>query len=914
MPKVSLYPVSQCATLCLVLVCGAARPMWAQPSRIPAVENARRTVLTGHVSPRVAAAEDQGALDASTPMTGVTITLAPTAEQQAELDALLVRQQTPGSPDYHRWLTPAQYAERFGVSESDLGTMRAWLESQGLTVTAVAKSRTWIAVSGSAGQMAKAFQTDLRRYTLNGKAHFANATAPSIPERFAGVVRSVRGLNDFRPQPRKGIVKGRYTSSRTGNHYLAPQDLATIYNFTPLFSAGVDGSGQRVVIAGQSRIQLSDVQTFRSDYGLPASDPEVVFVPGSRDPGLSDGDVDESHLDIEWSGSAAPGAKIVYVYAWDVFDAVQYAIDQNLATVISTSYGLCEPELTTAEAQTYRTWAQQANAQGITWFSASGDTGAADCAYINVSGTAVDFPAAIPEVTAVGGTTFVEGSGDYWNTTNTTTYGSAKGYIPETAWNDSVEDGEPSATGGGLSRFFARPTWQTGAGVSGDSARHVPDVAMSASGDHDGYIVRTLGEEYIFGGTSVPTPIYAGVAALLNQAAGTGGLGNINPTLYALAQTRPAVFHDVTTGDNTVTVTCPSRGRNCTAGTVSGYSAGAGYDMATGLGSVDVYQLASAWTGGTPRAPSATVELTLQSNLAQVASAQSVFLTAMAKGNDGSTPSGTVVFTQGQNTLGSAELKGSGGAATATLAVSGAMLAQGSGSLGATLNGAQSATITVAVSATAGTTGGVPSVSGAVNAASYRAAFAPGEIVAVFGSQMAGTTDVVTTAPLPVTFDGVAATVNGIAAPIWSIAPGQINLQIPYQVAAGPATLVVNNNGQTASFALSVAATAPGIFEPVAAGARGGYLTLYVTGVGAVSPEVANGAAPAAGFSLTPMAAPSVTIGGAPATVTYAGIPAGFVGVMQVNVQVPATVAAGTQPVVVTMGGVASAAASVQVQ
>jgi uncharacterized protein (TIGR03437 family) len=905
--------------LCLVLVCGAARPIAAQPSRVPTVENARRTVLPGHVSPRVVAADDQGELDASTAVTDVTITLAPTAEQQAELDALLVRQQTAGSADYHRWLTPDQYAERFGVSESDLGTMRAWLESQGLTVTSVAKSRTWISVSGSAGQIAQAFQTDLHRYVSGGKTHFGNATAPSIPERFAAIVRSIRGLNDFRPQPRTRMLKTRYTSARTGDHYLAPQDLATIYNFAPLFAAGVDGSGQRVVIAGQSRIQVSDVQTFRSDYGLPASDPDVVFVPGSRDPGLANGDVDESHLDIEWSGAAAPGAKIVYVYAYDVFDAVKYAIDQNLAPVISTSYGLCEPELTNAEAQTYRGWAQQANAQGITWFSPSGDTGAADCAYINVSGAAVDFPAAIPEVTAVGGTTFTEGSGDYWSTTNTATYGSVKGYIPETAWNDSAQDGEPSATGGGLSRFFARPDWQTGAGVSGDSARHVPDVSMNASADHDGYIVRTMGAEYIFGGTSVPTPIYSGVAALLNQTMilrgkqPAAGLGNINPTLYGLARTAPPAFHDVTAGDNSVTVVCPARARNCTPGTVSGYSAGAGYDMSTGLGSVDVYQLATAWAGGTARAPSATVELTLQSNLARVASAESVFLTAMAKSSDGTTPTGTVVFTQGQNTLGSAELKGDGGTATATLAVSGTVLAQGSGAIGATLNGAQSATITVAVSAT--TAGaGTPAVSGVVNAASYRAGFAPGEIVAVFGSQLAVTTDVVTTAPLPVTFDGVAATVNGIAAPIWSIAPGQINLQIPYQVAAGPATLVVNNNGQTASVALNVAATAPGIFEPVAAAARGGYLTLYVTGAGAVSPAVANGAAPSAGFSLTPSTAPTVTIGGVAASVAYAGIPAGFVGVMQVNVQVPASVAAGTQPVIVSMGGVSSAAANVAVQ
>src|SRR5262249_46794998 len=161
----------------------------------------------------------------------------------------------------------------------------------------------------------------------------------------------------------------------------------------------------------------------------------------SRDPGISSDDIDEAHLDIEWSGAAAPKATIVYVYAYDVFDAVQYAIDKNLAPVISTSYGVCELAITSAEAAAMRASAQQANAQGITWFTASGDTGAADCSYLNDSSAAVDFPGSMPEVTSVGGTKFQEGSGTYWNTTNSTALGSAMSYIPEIVWNDSATDG-----------------------------------------------------------------------------------------------------------------------------------------------------------------------------------------------------------------------------------------------------------------------------------------------------------------------------------------------------------------------------------------------------------------------------------------------------------------------------------------
>ena len=251
----------------------------------------------------------------------------------------------------------------------------------------------------------------------------------------------------------------------------------------------------------------------------------------------------------------------------------------------------------------------------------------------------MDFPASLPEVTAVGGTEFQEGADAYWSSTNTSASGSALSYIPEIAWNDSAIDGEPSATGGGASRFFAKPSWQTGPGVPGDNARVVPDISMNASADHDGYLVYTQGADSVFGGTSVPAPIYAGLAALLNQHQGSQGLGNINPNLYALAQTTSGIFHDITQGDNIVTVTCRTRARNCTTATV-GYSAGAGHDMATGLGSVDAYQLVSRWAGGSTAAPDSRIDLTLQSNLSLVSAADSVFLTATAKSADGTTPAG----------------------------------------------------------------------------------------------------------------------------------------------------------------------------------------------------------------------------------------------------------------------------------
>jgi uncharacterized protein (TIGR03437 family) len=911
-----------------VLLCVAVSVLHAQPNRIRArIDSSQRATLTGHVHPLASHENDRGRVAPSAPLSDITLAFRPTPDQQADLESLLVAQRTPGSPDYHRWLTPEQYADRFGLSQSDLAGVAGWLQDQGLTVTGVARSRTWVRVSGRAGSVERAFQTELHHYNVNGRGHFANSLLPSVPQQLQSIVRSIRGLNDFRPHARHHPMRNAavpnaqpdYTSSK-GNHYLAPADHAIIYNISPLQSTGYDGTGQTIVVAGQTQINLSDVRQFRSKYGLPAADPQVMLVPGAQDPGVNKDDQDEAHLDIEWSGAIARNATILYVYASDVFDAVQYAIDANLAPVISTSYGNCEGDATAGDAATMQGWAQQGNAQGMTWFAASGDDGAADCAYLGQSGLTVDVPASIPEVTAVGGTEFQEANGQYWNAANTANYSSALSYIPEVVWNDSAIDGQPAATGGGGSKYFTKPSWQVGPGVPGDNVRHVPDIAMNASADHDGYLVYSQGADAVFGGTSVPTPIYAGLTAILNQylvatgAQSTPGLGNINPTLYSLAQTSPSVFHDITSGDNIVTVPCGRHAVNCTP-TPVGYSAGVGYDQTTGLGSVDAAQLFAHWSSSV-RVPAISARLVLQSNIPSLGVNDTVFLTATASASDGSTPSGTVTFTEGGTTLGTATLTGNSGVATATLAIQGAKLSQGSGTITAALNGSVTATLAISASGTGGAS--TPSIAGVTNAGSYATACAPGAILSLFGSQLANATGVAPSTPLPLNLAGVAITVNGIAAPIWYVSPGQINFQMPYEVGAGTnATLVVNNNGRTASTALQVSVAAPGIFTPIVAGTRGDTLTLYLTGAGLVSPEIADGAAPPASTPIVRLPAPeqstTVTIGGVNAPITFIGNPAGAVGVMQVNFVVPSGISVGTQPVVVTIGGAASPAASLAV-
>jgi uncharacterized protein (TIGR03437 family) len=213
-------------------------------------------------------------------------------------------------------------------------------------------------------------------------------------------------------------------------------------------------------------------------------------------------------------------------------------------------------------------------------------------------------PASVPEVTGVGGTTFAEtATGTFWASVNGGYGYSALSYIPETGWNDTSKVGHLAASGGGMSVFFPKPVWQTGPGVLGLNVRFVPDVALSSSPQHDPYFLISNGTNSLNGGTSAATPVFAGMVLLMNQYLGTNGLGNINPGLYQLASNplnvcttnNPApacVFHDIQTGTNIVPCTAGTGG--CTNG-ILGYSAGPGYDMVTGLGSVDAANLTVAW-------------------------------------------------------------------------------------------------------------------------------------------------------------------------------------------------------------------------------------------------------------------------------------------------------------------------------
>ncbi len=554
------------------------------------------TVPKGNVNAAARPDNDQGPLDQSARIDGLKLLLSPSDQQASDLERLLEDQRNPSSENYHRWLSPEEYGQRFGVSDDDLARVTLWLQSQGFAIGQVARARNWIAFSGTAGQIAGAFRTELHHYNVGGERHFANSSEPSIPASLARVIGGIHGLDDFRPKPSfRELRSSPEFDVGTALHYIGPDDLATIYDVQALYSIGFDGSGQKIAIAGQTDISLSDIRAFRSMFNLPAKDPELVLT--GPDPGTRPPDQIEASLDIEWAGAIARNATVVYVYSGNVFESLQYVIDQKLAPVVSMSYGSCE----NGASLTYRTLAQQANAEGITWLNSSGDSGAAGCDYgglMATQGPATTFPADIPEVTAVGGTEFNEGTGIYWSNQNSTGLSSALSYIPEKAWNDTPLGYGIASGGGGASALYQKPSWQAGPGVPNDGARDVPDVSLTASGDHDGYVIFSSGGMVVVQGTSASSPAFAGIVTILNQylvAQGTlsePGLGNINPSLYSLAAKTSGVFHDITSGSNIVP--CAAGSKGCGTGSF-GYNAGPGYDMATGLGSVDAYNLVTRW-------------------------------------------------------------------------------------------------------------------------------------------------------------------------------------------------------------------------------------------------------------------------------------------------------------------------------
>ncbi|MGB6384602.1 MAG: protease pro-enzyme activation domain-containing protein [Terriglobales bacterium] len=475
----------------------------AQPDRITGPINSSQTVALAKSLPRRAQPQyDQGIIDPSRQFGYVTLVISPSASQQQALQQLLAQQQDPKSAKYHKWLTPQQYADRFGLSQNDLNKITAWLQSQGFQILSIGGGRNAVAFSGTAAQVQRAFGTEIHNYQVDGKLHFANSTPLMIPSTLNGIVTGVIGLHSFGPRPanqKRGFSgagnsrRNYYDANYLFPNFLAPGDVATIYDINPLYNnAGtpINGTGQTLAIIGQTDIYMADITDFRSGFGLnPISGCTLnasgvvtacnttyfKYVAVGTDPGtpFSCGDLSEADLDIEWSGAIAQNAQIIFVNSPIVYNnntdcayvsgggvnaALIAAVDPStgpvIAPVVSMSYGSCE-----AEAESLETYLVQGNVEGVTIMNSSGDQGAAGCDFnppnnaVNppfdpaVNGFAVSYPASSPEVTGVGGTGISLANdsyptpSSYWNTPNPnpTNGGTAVSYIPELAWNDGPE-------------------------------------------------------------------------------------------------------------------------------------------------------------------------------------------------------------------------------------------------------------------------------------------------------------------------------------------------------------------------------------------------------------------------------------------------------------------------------------------
>lgn len=602
-----------------------------------------RVVLSNSRTPRVRAAQDLGAVSPDTSVPGITLVFRRSAAQEAILKELLAAQLNTASPLYHHWLTPETFAARFGVADEDIATTESWLVSRGFHIESVARSRDRITFSGTAAQIHAAFGTELHHYQTEGEIHFGPASDLTLPAELASVTAAVLHLSDFRLKPNFKVqtrAHPDYTALSTQAHYLAPKDIATMYELNPLYNRGFYGSGQGLAVVGQSFVNTSSastsIETFQanltqSDYISP------VLVPGSGVEAISPGDEGESEIDLEYSSGIAQNARIFLVYVgnnqnYDVFDALAFAITEDIAPVVSISYGECESALSTSDLDQNNALFEEAAAQGQTLVASAGDNGSTACAYytsaegvtpVQQQALSVDFPASSPYVTAVGGTqmaagTFTAGPSSYWaSAISSDRVSSLLSYVPEVVWNEGSASSGIAAGGGGTSAYFLRPTWQNSVpGLPTGAYRLLPDVALQSSIDSPGFLVCSSdpdligleGQIYscddglvgsnnqyaVAGGTSFAAPIFAGFVAILNEVDDTTGEGNINPVLYSLAAnptSYAAVFHDITSGTNA----CVPSAAACPTAGESNYTATVGYDEATGLGSVDFNALAAAW-------------------------------------------------------------------------------------------------------------------------------------------------------------------------------------------------------------------------------------------------------------------------------------------------------------------------------
>ncbi|MGA2350931.1 MAG: choice-of-anchor D domain-containing protein [Terracidiphilus sp.] len=974
------------------------------PDRIVSrVDDSSLATIQGSTHPAIRHATDNGRLSSSAAMGDLILVLTRSAAQQAALESFNKEQYDPSSPEYHHWLTPEEFGATFGVSQSDLNTVSNWLQDHGFTIDEIPPSHTSIRFSGSVAQVETAFHTEMHAIQSNGVAHVANTSDIQIPAALIPVVAGVKALHNFFPKAQhhalstlsqnssasltslgalskpgsqevgaagfNGPAGAKPDYNADGYQLLVPYDMATIYNYKSLWtaSAPITGTGQTIAIAGTSNIVLSDVATFRALTGLPANVPRVIVT--NSDPGTTAllDDRFENTLDVEWSGGAAPGASIVLVTSSQtsqttdsLYASESYIINNNIAKIMSVSYGECELWMGTAGNQEYLNLWQQAYSQGIAVFVSSGDSAAAVCDdgnynpstdFATAYGPTVSGMTSTPYNVSVGGTDFALSSTGWGSTNSGTNLSNATGYIPETPWNDTVTNPfiinmfnsqqgvndnaeqwanwllknggiysgnydslippvggsggvsncttssnyDPSSCGGG----YAKPAWQTGVtGILSTDKRTVPDVSFFASAGFMGvaylicdtqppgynasipcsYPANAL--DMAVGGTSVSSPVMAGVMALINQKAGSSQ-GNPNAQLYALAakqtysncsaekttNSSACYFNDIDTG--TIATPCFAGSVNCTAqikgdalGILPGYAATTGYDKATGLGSLNVANVVNGWPATSTSGPAAVISPASLNFAPTVVSASSATQTVTL------TNSGTSALTISAITINSANTN-SGATVAAPFAQT--------NTCGATLAAKASCVVTVtfkptaigAASATLGFADNAPNSPQTAALTGFGATSGPGATLSpttlTFPSTTVGTSS---------SLQNVTLTNTGNASLTLSTIAISNTSTASKPATTAPIFAQINNCG--ASLASGATCTVSVIFSPTAAGAASATLTF--TDNAASSPQtvslIGTGAAlPAVSATISPTSLifPSTSAGSASAvqTVTF---------------------------------------------
>ena len=586
-----------------------------------------------------------GPLPPATPMevdVGLALTNAP------GFQALLASQYVPGSPMFHQWINASRFAALYGPSPDSVSRATAYFSEEGLSVS-LSPDHLLLRVSGPASQMATAFGTSFVEYRgPGGGVFFSHPTPAALPDiaPWSGVL----GLGNSTPLVPLAVpfdartaIAGPAASCVGTTEYLVPCQMWTAYNMSGLVTSGTDGAGYRIGIEDtydgqESQDQLSsDLGTFDSDMGLPGA--TVVYnypIPTSLDLnatanvwGL------EEALDLEWNHAAAPGATIEMTFSPDsgpgLYAGIDWLVSGERVDVISLSWGENDvglynafdtPCATACNATTDGSYAvlspvlALAAAEGISVFSASGDCGAAD----GTSGVATNYPASDVSVTGVGGTVLsVNASGDY---------------LSETAWSGN-ESGASSpgcqnrgGSGGGFSPL-PRPWWQAGPGVPATPDRRgVPDVALDAGTPVEMVIG---GSTTLVGGTSLGTPMWAGIAAIADQYHG-GDLGLLNPSLYRIlsGSSYSVDFHDITSGNN-------------------GYAATTDWDPVTGIGTPIVSALVPALSRTV--LSQSSLRTFLYSNLESGPAPLTVSFGITAMGGSGEYPVEGVYFGDGNSSL-----------------------------------------------------------------------------------------------------------------------------------------------------------------------------------------------------------------------------------------------------------------------